>query len=151
MYYLLNSLPNALLPKVGAACQITGLTLQQACDYLLTEDFEQDYDDNVVPMQLRKDVISAVGHYATAQLFSYQFSNQIGATLEWELLPVLVPTCRLDVKLNSGDELICGLFVSPRRLGLGEQWTEDEIMNTPVSWILVEFSTSALVDLTGII
>jgi hypothetical protein len=151
MYYLLNSLPNALLPTLGKSCKITGISLKDACDYLLTEDYDQPFDDTVLPMKLHNNVVSAVGHYATAQLFSYLFSQEVWAKYKYELLPVLVPVNRIEVKLNEGDKLICGLFVSPRRLGLGEQWTEDEIMNTPVSWVLVEFSTPASVDITRFI
>jgi hypothetical protein len=66
---------------------------------------------------------SALGHLSTAELLSAR-------------LGVNVPVNRIQVP--SGAEYIVCLFVSPRRLAEGERWTEEDILNFNINYILVK-------------
>jgi hypothetical protein len=66
---------------------------------------------------------SALGHLSTAELLSAR-------------LGVNVPVNRIQVP--SGAEYIVCLFVSPRRLAEGERWTEEDILQFDINYILVK-------------
>jgi hypothetical protein len=66
---------------------------------------------------------SALGHLSTAELLSAR-------------LGVNVPVNR--VQVPAGDEYLVCLFVSPRRLAEGEKWTEEDILNFNINYILVK-------------
>jgi hypothetical protein len=69
------------------------------------------------------DWTSAIGHLSTAELLSAR-------------LGVNVPVNRIQVP--SGAEYIVCLFVSPRRLAEGERWTEEDILQFDINYILVK-------------
>lgn len=69
------------------------------------------------------DWTSALGHLSTAELLSAR-------------LGVNVPVNRIQVP--SGAEYIVYLFVSPRRLAEGERWTEEDILQFDINYILVK-------------
>jgi len=69
------------------------------------------------------DWTSAIGHLSTAELLSAR-------------LGVNVPVNRIQVP--PGAEYIVCLFVSPRRLTEGERWTEEDILNFNINYILVK-------------
>ncbi|MCA2623175.1 MAG: DUF1874 domain-containing protein [Microcystis sp. M20BS1] len=66
---------------------------------------------------------SALGHLSTAELLSAR-------------LGVNVPVNRIQVP--PGAEYIVCLFVSPRRLAEGERWTEEDILQFDINYILVK-------------
>ena len=66
---------------------------------------------------------SALGHLSTAELLSAR-------------LGVNVPVNRIQVP--SGAEYLVCLFVSPRRLAEGERWTEEDILQFDINYILVK-------------
>jgi hypothetical protein len=66
---------------------------------------------------------SALGHLSTAELLSAR-------------LRVNVPVNR--VQVPSGAEYLVCLFVSPRRLAEGEKWSEEDILNFNINYILVK-------------
>jgi hypothetical protein len=69
------------------------------------------------------DWTSAIGHLSTAELLSAR-------------LGVTVPVNR--VQVPPGAEYIVCLFVSPRRLAEGERWTEEDILQFDINYILVK-------------
>ena len=69
------------------------------------------------------DWTSAIGHLSTAELLSAR-------------LGVNVPVNR--VQVPSGAEYLVCLFVSPRRLAEGERWTEEDILQFDINYILVK-------------
>ena len=69
------------------------------------------------------DWTSAIGHLSTAELLSTR-------------LGVNVPVNRIQVPSGAG-YLVC-LFVSPRRLAEGERWTEEDILQFDINYILVK-------------
>ncbi len=66
---------------------------------------------------------SALGHRSTTELLSAR-------------LGVNLPVNRVEVP--AGDEYLVCLFVSPRRLAEGEKWTEEDILNFNINYILIK-------------
>lgn len=65
---------------------------------------------------------SALEHLSTAELLS----TRLGVDLNVNR-----------VQVPSGAEYLVALFVSPRRLAEGERWTEEDIINFDINYILV--------------
>jgi hypothetical protein len=107
--YLMNAIPNALMPDVGNNIKITGIS------------------ENVVKDVLAHNLrtfVSAISHESTAKM--------IGKRL-W--LDGKIPCNPIDVQPKSGDIVIAALFMSSRRSAL----TEAEILDLPIKWVEVSF------------
>lgn len=70
--------------------------------------------------------VSAVGHDSTAALYS-------------EVLGVEVVRNRIQVTPRMSDVIIAGLFTPSRRLKEGEIYSEEEILQMPINWVVVNF------------
>lgn len=70
----------------------------------------------------QEEFISAVGHDSTAALYT-------------ERLGVDIKTNRIQV--CTWNKLLIGLFTMSRRLNEGERWTEEEILQARIKWVLV--------------
>lgn len=68
---------------------------------------------------------SYVGHATTAVRFS-------------ELLGLSIGENRVEVTFGLYDQLVIGLSTPPRRLALGERWTEEEILSFEINWVFVQ-------------
>jgi len=106
---LLNSLPNALLPKWDEqALVIEGISEDMAIE-ALSEGFE-----------------SFVGRKSFAEVLSKRTGLHI-PTHRGKAPPLVA----------HGTKAIVALVQPPRRLAEGEKWTEEQILSMPISWIRV--------------
>lgn len=138
--YLLNSFPNALMPKDGESILIEGITEKQAAMMLSVADPYSDYDDTQEQRVFDAVSVSAIGHYSTALLLSKRLNDAVGATYGFKPVgSIEIPVNRISVQPQIGDVVICALFAPPSRLAEGEQWTEEQILNCPIKWVKVEF------------
>jgi hypothetical protein len=139
MIYLINSLPNSLMPKEGQELLVKGISIGEVIDLLTEENPYLSYDDNVIPHSLKKNVISHVGHLSTALLYGEVMGREIGAHSYGGLTPIKVEVSREMVVPIPGDVLVCGLFTSNRRLGEGELYAEEEVLAMQIKWVMVQY------------
>ena len=104
---LLSAFPNAFLPFSGKTLTIKGV------------------DENLIKALTNSgiQVVSYVGHSATASLFSAR-------------LGIEVSVCRDEATLGK-DLILIGAFTPPRRLAEGETWTEGEILSMQIKWLMI--------------
>lgn len=107
--YLLNALPNSLLIPEHEG-ESRSVTRWPA---------------EVAVRTLRAGFVSAVGHASTADALSRLTGLNIQAN-------------RIAVAPAPGDVLIVAAVRTPRRLGEGQVYTEEEILAMPVVWAFVQ-------------
>jgi hypothetical protein len=138
MIYLINSLPNACLPTEGNTITISGISEVEAASLLLKADHYRDYDDNIAPYVLSKNVMSVIGHQSVADAIATRLDN--GATAYGSPIAIHIPVNRATISPQPGDKLVCYLAVPPRRLnGEDDRWTVAEISSMEIKWILVQY------------
>jgi len=138
MIYLLNALPNSLISdKTGTI--IRPVTAKAVAYAVSSPDYYEDFDDNIPPSLF--SAVSAVGHESTAEMFTRLLAEHLPQAFH-AFKPITtfkVPVNRITVIPQKGDTVFCGLFTPPRRLGEGEKWTEEEILQCPINWVCIQY------------
>lgn len=108
MINLTNSLPNSFFPTTGEILQVIGISEAWAIE-ILSQGFQ-----------------SFVGHSSFSQVLTGRTGIEIPTNRAFAPSPII-----------TGEPTLVAAVQPPRRLAEGEVWSEEDILNMPISWALV--------------
>lgn len=135
MLYLTNAIPNSFL-TAWASTRVKKITPEQAFEMLTDANPYQDYDDELIPRQFKKWVMSIVGHDTAAAKLSQVFTELNG---NYGFKPILfeVPVNRQSVQLKDDDSVIAAIIQTPYRLPEGELWSPEQLAEMPIEFLYI--------------
>jgi len=114
MLYILNALPNSFLSLISFTA-----------DTPASKDFRKlSESEAIAELRNAENFESAIGYASTAQLLSYRLGKDIKEN-------------RITVEPSTADSYLICAFTPPRRLQIGETYTEEEILSADINYYLI--------------
>jgi len=130
--YLTASIPNTFLTTFKST-KIKKLTKEQFVNFVSEIDQYQDYDNNLAPLKLKKQIVTSLGHENVCSILSNILDN--GATLSNKSIAPRFEVNRRQIALDKSDQVLAFIFIPPRRLAEGETWTESDFNSMQIEFI----------------
>jgi hypothetical protein len=98
------------------------------------------FPNSFLPREGQELVIKGISEAEASKILKEGFQSFIGHE---SFASVLSPRLGVDIPLNRGQASLEGTVliaavIPPRRLGEGELWTEEEILNMSITYVLIE-------------